>query len=407
MSGPLAGVRVVDLTHYMAGPVCTLLLRDLGAEVIKVEPLDGEPGRLGAYPAPHGESLTFQVHNRGKMSTTVDVKKEEGKEVVRDLVRISDVFVENFRPGVIQRIGFGYEELRKINPTIVMASISGFGQTGPYSRWPAVDFIAQAMSGHMSLNGQPGDPPTKYGVEMGDYGGGVFGALSVSGALYRRAVSGQGEYIDISMLDAMVFQLNYHPIRYKYAGLLYGRIGNRVAGSGASGAYRCKDGHVAFAVGGDIRWKKLAQMIGRPELADDPRYVRSTQRWEHHDEIDAVIEEWTQQRSVSEVVEIAHQHDQIVGPVHSLPDLFADGHLRARNMFVEVEHPLGDRFTLPGTIFKMRNSHPPAVTSAAPLLGEHNGDVFCDLLGYTQEELHALEEAEIVHARTPGELPRE
>ena len=273
MPAPLDGVRVTDFTHYQAGPVCTLMLRDLGAEVIKVEPLDGEPGRWGgARPTPFGESLTFQVHSRGKKSMTVDLRNEDGKEVVRDLIRVSDVVVENFRPGSIARLGFGYDDVVKINPSVVMASISGFGQTGPYSTWPAVDMVAQAMSGLMEINGEPGGPPTKYGVEMADYSGGVFGALSVAGALYRRALTGAGEYIDMAMLDAMIYQLNYHPIRYKFADIRYGRIGNRVAGSGIAGAYHCKDGYVAIAPGGDVRWKQAhrpngpARPVRRPAL---------------------------------------------------------------------------------------------------------------------------------------------
>ena len=405
MSGPLDGVRVADFTHFMAGPVSTLLLRDLGAEVIKVEPLDGDAGRIGgASPTPNGESLTFQVHNRGKMSMTVDLKKEEGKAVVSGLLRISDVCVENFRPGTMAKLGFGYEQVARINPTIIMASISGFGQKGPYSHRPSVDLVAQAMSGLMSLNGQPGDPPTKYGVEMADYAGGVFGALSIASALYRRSVSGQGEYIDLAMLDAMVLQLNYHPIRYKYADLLYGRIGNRVPGSGVSGCYPCKDGSVAIACGMDVQWKKLARMLGRPELGEDPLYAKSAQRWELHDEIDALIEEWTREHTVEEAMRALEEHEQFAGPVRTLPELFEDEHVKHRNLFIEVEHPLHGKLTLPGSVFKMRNSSPTPVTSAAPLLAEHNGYVLAELLGYSTENVHALEEGEIVNPKVPGAL---
>ena len=314
MTGPLDGVRVADFTHFMAGPVSTLLLNDLGAEIIKVEPLHGEAGRLGgARPVPNGEGLTFQVHNRGKKSMTVDLNKAEGREVVADLIRVSDVVVENFRVGAIAKLGFGYEQVSKINPTIVMASISGFGHDSPYAHWPSVDFVPQAMSGLMDLNGQPGDPPTKYGVEMADYAGGIFGALSICGALYKRSVTGQGEYIDLGMHDTMTFQLNYHAIRYQYAGLEYGRIGNRTAGSGISGSYPCKDGHVAIASGGDIRWKAFAEMIGRPEMGDDPRFQKTADRWDHHDEIDEAIRAWTKQHTVAEAMEALHGHDQIAG----------------------------------------------------------------------------------------------
>lgn len=405
MGSPLEGIRIADFTHYQAGPVCTLLLQDLGAEVIKVEPLDGEPGRWGgAKPTSFGESLTFQIHSRGKMSMTVDLTTKAGKEVVADLISVSDVCVENFRPGSIKRLGFGYDDVCRINPSIVMASISGFGQTGPYSSWPAVDFVAQAMSGLMEVNGQPGSPPTKYGVEMADYSGGMFGAMSVLGALYRRALTGKGEYIDVAMLDAMVFQLNYHPIRYKFAGVRYGRTGNRVAGSGTAGAYECNDGYVALAPGGDLRWKKLAQLIGRPDMAEDARYTTVDQRWELHDEIDDAIEAWSRAQPVKAAVRQLHEADQIAGPVNLLPDIFEDEHIKAREMLVEVEHPLHGPLTLPGSVFKMRDAMLPPVDTAAPLLAEHNGYVLSELLGYSSDRLRKLERDRIVIADTPAAL---
>jgi crotonobetainyl-CoA:carnitine CoA-transferase CaiB-like acyl-CoA transferase len=405
MAGPLEGIRVADFTHFMAGPVSTLLLQDLGAEVIKIEPLHGEAGRLGgARPVPNGEGLTFQVHNRGKMSTTVDLKKPEGREVVADLIRISDVVVENFRVGAIARLGFGYDDVVKINPTIVMASISGFGQDSPYADWPSVDFVPQAMSGLMDLNGQPGDPPTKYGVEMADYSGGIFGALSVCGALYRRAVHGQGEYIDLAMHDTMTFQLNYHPIRYQYAGLEYHRIGNRTAGSGISGAYECKDGHVAIASGGDVRWQAFVQMLGRPDLGDDPRFQQTADRWDHHEELDEAILAWTRQRTVAEAMRELRAYDQIAGPVYSLPQVFQDANVKHRKMLVELEHPIQGKVVVPGTVFKMRNSKPPEVTTPGPLLAEHNGHVMRDLLGYSAKKLWELEESEVVHPKESASL---
>ena len=405
MSGPLDGVRVADFTHFMAGPVSTLLLNDLGAEIIKVEPLHGEAGRLGgARPVPNGEGLTFQVHNRGKKSMTVDLNKAEGREVVADLIRVSDVVVENFRVGAIAKLGFGYEQVSKINPTIVMASISGFGHDSPYAHWPSVDFVPQAMSGLMDLNGQPGDPPTKYGVEMADYAGGIFGALSICGALYKRSVTGQGEYIDLGMHDTMTFQLNYHAIRYQYAGLEYGRIGNRTAGSGVSGAYPCKDGHVAIASGGDIRWKAFAEMIGRPEMGDDPRFQKTADRWDHHDEIDTAISAWTKERTVAEAMEALHAHDQIAGPVYSLPQVFDDENVKYRKMLVELDHPIQGRVVTPGNVFKMRNSKPPRVDTPGPMLAEHNGYVMLELLGYSTKRLWELEENEVVHPKQAAAL---
>ena len=406
LAGPLQGIRVVDFTHFQAGSVCSLILADMGAEVIKVEPLIGDDGRRGHYPAPHGESLYFQVHNRNKLSLTLDIRTPEGKEVLRDLVKTSDVFVENYRPGVLQRLGFGYEALRKMHPSIVMTSVSGFGQYGPYSHWPAHDMILHAMSGIMSLNGQPGSPPTRVGVAIADYGGGIFGALGTASALYRRSITGQGEHVDVAMLDALLFQLDTNPMCYKYNGDLYSRTGNRFPGSGPCGYYPCKDGGVYLIASADWRWKGLSQMIGRPEMGEDSQYARNIDRFEHQDEIDPVIEAWTRQRSVGEVLKAAEEHEVIAGPVLDLPQVLENEHGKARQMFVEMEHPLAGKLTYPGAVVKMRNN-PPEVKRPGPLLGEHNGYVLSELLGYATGRLRELEDKEIVHAKAPSALPHE
>ncbi len=239
---------------------------------------------------------------------------------------------------------------------------------------------------------------------MADYSGGIFGALSVVSALYRRGLAGTGEYIDMAMLDAMVYQLNYHPIRYKFADIRYGRIGNRVAGSGIAGAYKCKDGYVAIAPGGDIRWKQLTDLMGRPDLFQDPRYATVDDRWERHEELDREVTKWTETLGVNEAVKQLHEADQICGPVNLLDDIFEDEHIKHRNMLVEAEHPLHGPLTLPGSVFKMRNATPPPVDSAAPLLAEHNGYVLTELLGYPSDRLRHLEQNYIVISETPAAL---
>lgn len=402
MSGPLSGSRVLDLTRYQAGPVCSLLLADMGAEVIKVEDLYGEDGRRGGHvPGPHGESLYFQTHNRNKRGAVLNLRKSKGKEAFQDLVSISDAVVENFRPGVMAKLGLDYESLRRINATIVMTSISGFGQYGPYAKRGAHDMILHAMAGTMSLNGWPDKPPVRVGVSMADYSGGIFGAMATVAALYWRAMSGEGQHADVAMYDAMLFQLDWHPMKYTLDHIPPQRTGNRFSEVGANGAYQCKDGMVYFACSGDVRWTRLCCMMGQPELAEDPRFKTNTLRWKNHDEVDRVIESWTRSRPVSEVVQLAEESKVPCGPVLEMPQVLQDPHVHARRMFEELEHPIAGKLVYPGVVPKFSRT-PGNIERPAPLLGEHNWFVYTEMLGYPSSRVKELEKDEVIWAKQPG-----
>ena len=402
MSGPLTGSRVLDLTRYQAGPVCSLLLADMGAEVIKIEDLYGEDGRRGGHvPGPYGESLYFQTHNRNKRGAVLNLRESEGKNVFRELVSISDAVVENFRPGVMAKLGIDYRSMQRVNPTIVMTSISGFGQYGPYAKRGAHDMILHAMAGTMSLNGWPDKPPVRVGVSMADYSGGIFGAMATSAALYRRAVTGEGQHVDVAMYDAMLFQLDWHPMKYTLDHILPKRTGNRFPDVGANGAYQCKDGMVYFACSGDVRWTRLCQMMGHLEYAEDPRFRTNPQRWKNHDEVDRIIESWTHTRSVYEVAQLAEEHKVPCGPVMEMPQVLQDPQVKARRMFEEIEHPIAGKLVYPGVVPKFSRT-PGGIERAAPLLGEHNQYVYAEMLGYSDNRVEELEQGEVIWAKQPG-----
>ncbi|MFC1934624.1 CaiB/BaiF CoA transferase family protein [Chloroflexota bacterium] len=388
---PLQGIRVIDFTHWQAGPTCSLILAELGAEVIKVEPLEGEQGRWAGLITELGESLAFQARNRGKLSVTVNIKTELGKELVRDLVKTSDIFVENYRVGVLERLGFGYESLKALQPKIIMTSITGYGQYGPYANKPAHDPLMYPVSGIMSLTGSPDGPPMRVGVPIADRVAGINGALATLVALYRRAITGEGEHIDVALLDGMVFALDFFATEYCYNRKLPLRTGNRLQGTGPNGYFKCKDGAVFILASSDRRFRRLCEMMGKPELLEDPRFARNTDRYKHEDELHRVIGAWTGERTVEEVLQSCDQYDVEAAPVLSLPEVMENPQVKARKYFEELEHPLLGKTTYPGPLLKGYPT-PTHMIHPAPLLGEHNGYVCRELLGYSEEKIRMLQD---------------
>ncbi|MBI2859473.1 MAG: CoA transferase [Chloroflexi bacterium] len=395
----LEGIRIVDFTHFQAGPVCSLILGDLGAEVIKVEPLDGESSRQEGFMARFGESLSFHARNRGKCSICVDVKTKAGKELVMDLVKISDVFVENYRVGAMKRLGFDYESLKAVQPRIIMVSISGYGQDGPSALKPAHDPLMYAASGIMSLTGTPEGPPMRVGVPIADRIGGMVGALATMAALYRRATTDDsqyhGEHVDVALLDGMVFSLDAMAMQYACNGVLPARVGNRSPRTGPSGYYKCKDGEAFIIASGDKRWLGLCELMGRPDLTKDPRLAKNTDRFKHHDELDAIINSWMGERTVEQVLEGCRHHDIEAQRVLGIPEVLGDPQVKLRGMFRELEHPLLGKTLYPGPLLK---GQPEAANAGrpAPLLGEHNDYVCRQLLGYAEEKIRELERTGVI-----------
>jgi CoA:oxalate CoA-transferase len=392
MAKALEGVRVLDFTQYLSGPHGTSVLSELGAEVIKIEmPGAGEPERKAMPKTPKREAYQFLSYNRGKKSITLNLKSPKGMEIARKLAAKVDVLVENFAPGVLDRLGLGYEEASKINPRIIYASISGFGQTGPRRNDVSYDVVAQAMGGLMSVTGCADGEPLKAGISLGDYMGGYNGAIAILAALYYRTISGEGQAIDISMQDgiwAMVF-----PDRADYfdTHIVPKRFGNRLSSSAPFGAYHAKDGYVVICTITDPQWQKVLQAIGREDLSNEPRFATRENRTKNMDEVDALMHDWCKERTVEEVFAILKKFQVPCSPLPAFDQVAGDPHLLSREMIVEVEQPVSGKVKLSGSVYKMSKT-PGNRKLKAPEVGEHNQEIYGGLLGIDAEELKKLRE---------------
>ena len=399
----LAGVRVVDLTQFEAGTSCTETLAWLGAEVIKVEePTRGDQGRSASSERPGLDSFYFLLLNANKRSITCNLKDPRGRELLCRIIEHADVFIENFGPGVIERLGFGYEEVRRVNPRVIYAQIKGFAPGGPYESFLAFDMIAQAVGGAMSTTGEPDGRPLKPGPTIGDTGTGLHTAIGILAALYQRQFTGRGQRIEVAMQEAVI---NFCRIAYA-SQLLWDRpaprIGNRsVMGTNApSEAYPCKGGgpndycYVYTSRAGNHHWQRLLQVIGREDLLDDPRFATNTDRFANKDAVDEVLQHWIGQRTKREVMETLGKAGIPAGAVFDTNELINDPFLRERGMFSTVDHPQRGQVTMPGWPVKMSESKVPMV--AAPLLGQHNQQVYGELVGCTPEQLDALHAEEVI-----------
>ncbi len=406
-TGPLADLTVVDLTQGLAGPFCTMLLADLGARVIKVEPPEGDGTRRTGPFAPDDRLRAFggyfQSVNRGKESLAVDLKQEEGREVLRRLVRRSQVLVENFRAGVMERLGLAYEALRAVNPRLVYAAIRGFGdpRTGesPYADWPAYDVVAQAMGGIMSITGPDPNTPVKVGPGVGDILPAMFLALGVVSAVRHAERTGEGQFLDVAMYDAVLAVCERIVHQYAYTGQVPRPEGNGHPLLCPFDLFPARDGWVAIAAPRDHLWRELAAAMGRPELGEDPRFATNAARVEHADEVRQIVTGWTSTRTRAEVV--AAIADRVpCGPVQDAAEVFADPHVRARQMLVELEHPGCETpKTIAGIPIKLSRT-PGAIRHRAPLLGEHTVEVLL-ALGYGPDDIVRLRNRGVIYSPDP------
>lgn len=363
---PLAGLRILDLTRVLAGPFCTALLADLGAEVIKLEPPQGDDYRhIG--PFLQGESALFTLMNRGKQSIVLDLKDPSAQAVARQIALACDVVVENFRPGVASRLGLG-PELREEKPSLIHAAISGFGQSGPLAHLPAYDLVAQAMSGLMAVTGDEGGGPLKVGESYGDLMGGLYASWAVLAALYRRSSTGEGSTIDVAMFDALFSLLpTAHAVQF-YAGTAPRRVGNRHPLSTPFGCFACADGPVVIAVLGDRQWRGLCRLIGREDLASDPALATDEGRTRDEPRIRAAIESWTGSRPAAEVVAALTAAGIPTAVVQSLAEAAASPHAQARELVADLPHPVLGRAPTVGQPVRFDGAKPIAARSA-PALG--------------------------------------
>jgi formyl-CoA transferase len=399
----LAGVRVVDLTQFEAGTSCTETLAWLGAEVIKVEePRRGDQGRGASSEKAGVDSYYFLLLNANKRSVTCNLKDPRGRELLCRLIEQADVFIENYSPGTIERLGFGYDEVSRVNPRIIYAQIKGFSVGSPYENYLAFDMIAQATGGAMSTTGEADGRPLKPGPTIGDTGTGLHMAIGILGALYQRVRTGRGQRIEVAMQEAVI---NFCRIAYS-SQMMWGtpapRVGNRgVLGTNApSEAYPCKGGgpndycYIYTTRAANHHWERLLRVIGREDLLEDPRFIDNSSRWANRDEVDAVIAPWVAQRNKRDVMETLGKAGIPAGAVFDTDELINDPYLRERGMFPTVQHPVRGPVTMPGWPVKMSDSCVPV--AAAPLLGADNVHIYGQLLGYSAEQVASLKAEEVI-----------
>jgi len=393
----LEGIRILDLTRIYAGPYCSMLFADMGAEVIKIEPPAGEIIRDNPPLAKQGEggpqdrsrSGYFLTLNRNKYGITVNLKHPKGVGIFKELVKIGDVVLENYAPGVMKRLGIDYPVLQETNPRIIMCSISGFGQWGPYSERIAFDVVSQAMSGLMSITGYPDSPPTRVGTSLGDVNASVHAAFAIMAALWHRDKTGVGQYIDVSMQEAMVSILEGAIVRWTMGKELLTPLGSHNPHDAPMGAYKCKDGYIIIATVGDEHWHRFCRAIGRPEWASDPGYRTKRQRWEKKFILAEAIEKWAAQYTVKEAGEILDGERVANSPILNIQQVVDDPHLNARGYFVDLEHPIIGRAKIPGIPFKLSET-PGEVERPSPLVGEHNELILGKYLGMSSGEVKQL-----------------
>lgn len=402
--GALDGVTVLDFTQFEAGTVCTQTLAWLGATVIKIErPGTGEQGRRSSADKPGEDSYGFIILNSNKKSVTIDVKKPKGKELVYRMAKKADIFIENFSPGVIERLGFDYDTLRKVNPGIIYAQIKGFGSDGPYAHFPAFDAIGQAVGGVMSVTGERDGPPMHAGANIADSGAGYHCAIGVLAALYEKAKTGIGQKVEIAMQDVMINFSRSAWGRQFLTGEEAPRVGNEMpmAPAAPCNVYPCKPGGkndyvfiYTSRLPSSPQWKRLLEVIGRTDLLDDERFATPESRYIHRDIVDEIIMQWTKKHTKKEAMEILGNAGVPAGAILSTTDLSNDSYLRKRGTMVTINHPHKGKLTIPGNSIHLSNSK--VEIEPAPLLGEHNEEIFTEMINLSSEEIEQLKEEGIV-----------
>lgn len=391
MAKPLEGVVVLDLSRVLAAPYTGMILADMGADVIKIErPGQGDDSRQYS-PFKNGESVYYMSLNRGKRSVTLNMKTEEGKQILKDLVKKADVLVENFRGGTMEKLGLGYDVLKEINPRLIYSACTGFGMTGPYKYDPAYDVIVQGMGGIMSITGMPGGEPTKCGVSIGDITAGIFSAVGVMIALYNREKTGKGQLIDVSMLDCQVAILENAIARYLDSGVAPKPIGNRHASITPFQALKTSDGWVIIAVGNDTLWKKFCDLIERPDLKADERFTTNPLRTANVDVLSEELTKTFETKTMDEWLHILKEGGIPVGPINDVSRVVRDPAIIEREMIVTTQHPVAGEVKMAGVPIKLSDT-PGGVAGPAPVLGQHTREVLKQYLGYDDAKLDQLYE---------------
>ncbi len=396
MKQALEGVRVLEFTQVMAGPFCAMLLGDLGADVIKVEPPGGDTTRrMGKRQGM--ESAGYWAVNRNKRGIVLNLKDRRAQDIVRTLARQADVVVENYRPGVMAGFGLDYDSLKQEQPSIIYASVSGFGSTGPYAHKGGFDLVAQGMSGIMSVTGEEGRPPVKCGIPVTDLGAGLFAEQAILAAYIHRLKTGEGQYIDTSLLEAGVALSVWESTQYFSTGGIPEPMGSAHRMSAPYQAIRCADGYINLGAANTRTWEKFAQAIGRPELLDRPEYAEDGLRVKNRHQLTQEIEAVTAQQPRSHWLAVLEEVGVPCGPISNYAEVFADPHIQARGMVQEMEHPVGGTVQVLGPAAKL-SATPARLARPSPLYGEHTAEVLAEV-GCTQAEIQELEKAGVIAMR--------
>lgn len=395
--GALENLTVLDLTRVVAGPFATSILGDMGARVIKVElPDTGDDARTYG-PFKNGESIYYANLNRSKQGITLNLKQEKGKALLLELVKKADILIENYRPGVMDKLGLGYEVLKEVNDQLIYASVSGFGTYGPYAQRPGYDILAQAMGGLMSLTGEKNSNPTRAGNAMGDILGGLNVIIGILAAVNARQIIGHGQRIDVALVDCVAASLENAFIRYLDNGESYERNGNAYAAIAPYDSYRAKDGQVIIACGNQKLYEIFCtNVLHKPEWIMDERFLTNELRVKNMEIQKQMIEEWSQNYTVNEITDLLLAQGVPAGPIYNVEQILADRHItEAREMFVKVDHPVIGEMTVNGNAVKMFDTMP-RVVCPAPTLGQHNETVYCGLLGLDQDEVKQLQQEGVI-----------
>jgi CoA:oxalate CoA-transferase len=393
---PLEDIVVLDLTRVLAGPYCAMILANLGAKMIKVErPKTGDDSRsFGPYK--NGQSAYFVSLNRGKKSIAIDLKKPEGKQIIKELAKVSDVVLENFRPGTTRKLGLSYDVLSKINPRVIYAAVSGFGHSGPYSERPAYDMIAQALGGIMSITGQPGGEPTRVGSSIGDIIAGMFGAIGIISAIYERVFTGRGQMVDVAMLDGQVAVLENAIARYAINGEVPGPLGSRHPSISPFGGFKTKDSWVIIACGNQIIWEKFCRAIDREDLIEIPEFATNEKRTENYQKLKPIMDKIVQQKTTQEWLELLEKHNVPSSPINTIDKLFNDPQVKSRNMLIKAEQPGMGTIYVAGNPIKLSTLKEEAVTDPAPKIGEHTVEILQSFLNYDDAKINELKKQEVI-----------
>jgi len=390
MSKPLSNVKVLDLTRVLAGPFCTMILNDLGADILKVEvPNCGDDSRSFG-PFKNNQSLYFISINRGKKSISLNLKSEKGKKIFLELIKHFDIIIENYKPGTMEKLGLGYDVLKEINPKIIYAAASGFGHTGPDSKKPAYDILAQAMGGVISITGWPDSAPTRVGMSLGDITASLYTAIGINAALYYKAITGEGQKVDVSMLDCQVSILENALTRYQVDNKPPKPIGNRHPTITPFQAFKAKDEYFVIAVGNDNLWEKFCNAVGMEELITDQRFSTNGNRTKNISELIPIIDNILIKKNASEWIEILNNAEVPVSPINTIDKVMQNRQVNSRNMIVEVEDKKAGKIKIAGNPIKMTTIKEEPTRNPAPEIGEHNYEIYAELLNLSKAEIDNL-----------------